>query len=229
MKFEQVRPFLSNAPLALIALPAAYGSAAFESRVYEWPWNIGIGIGVEAAYTGIIFFAVRKSKKAFLATALTAMCVGVIYNTLHGAVAYDLLKEPGLLGGWVLALVHGAPLSILAFTYGMLMHHSSDEPVAEMPKVELEIAPISTVPDVPKPDAEIAALKEQINILASDLVAYKVLNQDRIEVVKPQPPTPKIKSKPKQKVSANITPIERSQRARENALKRWHKNTEQVS
>lgn len=153
VKADQIRPFLSNMPLALIALPAAYGSGAFESRVYEAPWNILIGVGVESAYTGIIFFAARKSKRAFMATALTAMIVGVVYNSLHAADIYGLLKGLDAAGFWILSLVHGAPLSVLAFSYGLLMHHSSDtvnEAIKSLKPLEAA-KPTKTINTTPKP------------------------------------------------------------------------------
>ena len=52
--------FLSSLPAALVALPAAYGSAMFSQTVYEPPWNAAIGIGVESCYIGLILFARKK-------------------------------------------------------------------------------------------------------------------------------------------------------------------------
>lgn len=119
--------FLSSLPAALVALPAAYGSAMFSQTVYEPPWNAAIGIGVESCYIGLILFARTKSRKTFVMTALAALLCSVIYNTLHAAEVKGLLANQAWFVEWVLALLHGSPLPLLGFSYFMLLHSSSDE------------------------------------------------------------------------------------------------------
>jgi hypothetical protein len=118
--------FVSSVPAALVALPAAYGSAMFSKDIYGEPFNWSIGIGIEASYIGLVLFARKKSYKTFLTTALAALVCGVIYNTLHAAEVKGLLENQGTEVLWLLAFVHGAPLSILGFSYFMLLHRSSD-------------------------------------------------------------------------------------------------------
>jgi hypothetical protein len=118
---------LSSIPAALVALPAAYGSAQFSQSVYEPPWNAAIGIGIEGCYIGLILFAQKKSRRAFLMTALSALVCSIIYNTLHAAEVKGLLKEQAWFIEWGLSFLHGTPLPLLGFSYFMLLHSSSDE------------------------------------------------------------------------------------------------------
>lgn len=134
--------FLSSLPAALVALPAAYGSAMFSQTVYEPPWNAAIGIGVESCYIGLILFARKKSRKTFVMTALAALLCSVIYNTLHAAEVKGLLANQAWFIDWLLALLHGSPLPLLGFSYFMLLHSSSDEaapaPVSVTSQVEYQ-------------------------------------------------------------------------------------------
>jgi len=139
--------FVSSVPAALVAIPAAIGSAEFSRRVYQEPWNIAIGLGIESCYIGLILFARNKGFRAYLTTALTALICGVIYNTLHAAEMEGLLGSVGWQWEWVLAFVHGSPLSILGFSYFMLLHSSSDarENSQQIADAQLERQTLSTV------------------------------------------------------------------------------------
>ncbi len=139
--------FVSSVPAALVAIPAAIGSAEFSRRVYQEPWNIAIGLGIESCYIGLILFARNKGFRAYLTTALTALICGVIYNTLHAAEVEGLLGSVGWQWEWVLAFVHGSPLSILGFSYFMLLHSSSDarENSQQIADSQLERQNVSTV------------------------------------------------------------------------------------
>jgi hypothetical protein len=55
-----------------------------------------------------------------------ALLCGVVYNSLHSAEVSDLLQEQNSLVKWSLSIVHGSPLSLLAFSYFLLLHASSD-------------------------------------------------------------------------------------------------------
>jgi hypothetical protein len=98
----------------------------FSEKAYPPPWNWFTGAGVESCYIGLILFARKKSLKSFLRTALMALLCGVVYNSLHAAEVSDLLQEQNSLVKWSLSIVHGSPLSLLAFSYFLLLHASSD-------------------------------------------------------------------------------------------------------
>ena len=121
-----LKNLIANVPLALLALPASYGAARFSEKVYQEPVNWVLGGAFESAYTGAIFFAQKKSRYIFMLTVASAVICGVIYNTLWAATTDTLLDNQFWAIRWLIALIHGAPLSVLAFAYAMLMHKTSD-------------------------------------------------------------------------------------------------------
>jgi hypothetical protein len=132
-----LKNLIANIPLALLALPASYGAARFSEKVYQEPVNWILGGAFESAYTGAIFFAQKKSRSIFMVTVASAVICGVIYNTLWAATTDTLLDNQFWAIRWLIALIHGAPLSVLAFAYAMLMHKTSDaETVVEIPVIQ---------------------------------------------------------------------------------------------
>jgi hypothetical protein len=118
---------LSNIPLALISLPASYGASQFSHHYYPEPWNWILGGAFESTYLGAWIFAQKKNRPIFIATILVASLCGAIFNTLHVAQIEGLVKRGGDFGDWVLAVIHGAPMSLLGLAYAGLLHFSSDE------------------------------------------------------------------------------------------------------
>jgi hypothetical protein len=118
---------LSNIPLALISLPASYGAAQFSQRYYPEPWNWVLGGAFESTYLGAWIFAQKKNRPIFIATILVASLCGAIFNTLHVAQVEGLVRRGGNFGDWILAVIHGAPMSLLGLAYAGLLHFSADE------------------------------------------------------------------------------------------------------
>jgi hypothetical protein len=161
-----IKNLIANVPLALLALPASYGAARFSEKVYQEPVNWILGGAFESAYTGAIFFAQKKSKRIFAITVASAVICGVIYNTLWAATTDNLLANQIFQIRWLIALIHGAPLSVLAFAYAMLMHKTSDA-------VEEAVStPILPVVDTTLVEAERKEKEE----------ALSTLNQTRTEL-----------------------------------------------
>lgn len=114
--------FLQRLPMILLAIPAAYGVGAFASE--RLPWFIApfAGLGFESCYLGAVALADQQydskdTKSTVLWWLLNGMAVAssIVTNTLFfsGGRYADITPE---------AVTHGAPMALLAFMYGLVLH-----------------------------------------------------------------------------------------------------------
>lgn len=113
-------------PQALLALPAAYASSQFAAHhdVFPFPFNVMLGIAFEWTYLGTLAVAgASTDSKWYKIVNAVAVATSIIYVTLHAAERYGLLKDLTT-DLWLLffAAVHGVPLALLNFVYGLLVH-----------------------------------------------------------------------------------------------------------
>lgn len=114
-------------PQALLALPAAYASSQFAAHagVFPAPFNVMLGIAFEWVYLGTLAVAgASTDSRWYKIVNGTAVATSVIYVTLHAAERYGLLAH-ATGTGWLMlfSLIHGVPLAVLNFVYGLLIHN----------------------------------------------------------------------------------------------------------
>lgn len=121
-------------PLPLLGIPASYGVYHFALQfVPQWVAVVEAG-AFEATYIGLAAANSLPKELRGQATRISwgAVWVSVIYNTIAGALSREpelftrLTADGGTLGGvlfWLLALVHGAPLAVLAYLVSDLHIH----------------------------------------------------------------------------------------------------------
>lgn len=124
------RDLLARAPLPLLALSAAWGVWQFQ-MLFTPAWVAALSaVAFEAVYVSLSFAAVPDARRA-TAISVSAVAVSVLYNTLSSL--FHL--RPALLDGralWLdmaLAVLHGAPLAIVAYAVAdLLLHRRGDTP-----------------------------------------------------------------------------------------------------
>lgn len=124
-------------PQALLALPAAYASSQFAAHhdVFPPPFNGMVGVAFEWVYLGTL--AVAGAQRAeldpkarwyqrvnwwYIIVNLLAVMTSIVYVTLHAADKYELFGNPTNEMLWFFAVTHGAPLALINFFYGLLIH-----------------------------------------------------------------------------------------------------------
>jgi hypothetical protein len=106
-------------PLPMLGAAASYGVYYFAAQFVPFPVAIFEAAAFELTYIGLASMkglSDRQSKYA-QRVAIGAVIVSVIYNTLAGAIHQDetILKDLSGFYFWLIAIVHGAPLAILAY------------------------------------------------------------------------------------------------------------------
>lgn len=120
-------------PLPLLGIPASYGVYHFALQfVPQWVAVVEAG-AFEATYIGLAAANSLPKELRGQATRISwgAVWVSVIYNTIAGALSrepelFDRLQSADTFGAvlfWLLALVHGAPLAVLAYLVSDLHIH----------------------------------------------------------------------------------------------------------
>ena len=124
--------WLQRAPMVVLAIPAAYGVGAFAASKLPLLIAIFAGMGYESCYIGAVALADQQhdgkdrwSTALWWCLNLMAVASSIITNTLFFAGGYyrDITPE---------AATHGAPLALLAFMYGLVLHRSAAKAAARV-------------------------------------------------------------------------------------------------
>lgn len=119
------RWWLQRAPMYILAVPAAYGVGSFAHERLPLLIAIFAGMGFEACYIGAVALADQQhdtkdkwSTGLWWALNIMAVLSSIITNTLFfsGGKYADITPE---------AVTHGAPLALLAFMYGLVLHRNA--------------------------------------------------------------------------------------------------------
>lgn len=114
-------------PLPMLGLAASYGVYFFASQFAPFWVAVGEAAAFELTYIGLSAMKNLTDKQQVVARRVSvgAVVVSVVYNSIAGVIHYD----PGIIGSlsgvwlWVVAVVHGAPLAILAYFVADLIFH----------------------------------------------------------------------------------------------------------
>jgi len=124
------RALLARIPLPMLALAASYGVYSF-NRLFVPVWVALVSAAAfELTYVGLAVWDAGDAAQRHRARAISLGAVGVsvIYNTLAGLAH----RAPDVFDGLprtieiALALLHGAPLAIVAFLVADLLLHAHD-------------------------------------------------------------------------------------------------------
>ncbi|NJP04381.1 MAG: hypothetical protein HC837_01480 [Chloroflexaceae bacterium] len=121
---------LPRLPLPMLALAASYGVYQYQ-RLYMPHWfALASAVAFELTYIGLALAPVHHQERQQARwIALSAVGVSVVYNTLAGLFhrVPTLLNDLPLPWEAVLAVLHGAPLAIVAyFVADLLLHRDPD-------------------------------------------------------------------------------------------------------
>lgn len=120
--------FLAVLPLPMLGLAAAYGVFFFASQFVPVVVAGAEAFAFELTYIGLAAMQglPEKQQEKARRVSIGAVIVSVIYNTLAGAIHRDpavMDHLPPVLF-WAAAILHGAPLAILAYFVSDLIFHS---------------------------------------------------------------------------------------------------------
>lgn len=127
------RALFAQLPLPMLALAASYGVYKY-SLLFVPAWvAIATAAAFELTYIGLSAQTdlSDEGRRRAATISLGAVTVSVLYNTLAGLLERNPEYVAGLAGGWrvaaevVLALLHGAPLAIVAYFVADLLLHNS--------------------------------------------------------------------------------------------------------
>lgn len=137
------RGFLARLPLPLLGLAAMYGVYRF-ALIFSPPWVAVVMAGsFEFVYIGLAVYDKfdERQRRSAVHVSWGAVVTSILYNVLDGY----FHRRPWLLdsmpwwGDLLLAIVHGAPLAILAFLVSRLVMHpatpSENRPQSPKPVV----------------------------------------------------------------------------------------------
>lgn len=152
---------LTRAPLPLLALSAAWGVWQFQALFVPWFVAALSAAAFEAVYVALAVTETRDSRRAS-AISVAAVAVSVIYNTLSSlfAIRPALLVARPLWADVTLAVLHGAPLAIVAYAVADLLLHQG-APVAAVPSSTLPTALPQSVKPPPAPDGFVYVLRAE--------------------------------------------------------------------
>lgn len=144
---EKLKWLLPRLPLPMLALSASYGVYKFALLfVPQWVAIIQAS-AFEMTYIGLATIEAETvdQKRRAVAISVGAVVVSVLYNSLAGFFHRNALGSMPLLGEVILAVLHGAPLAIVAYLVADLLLHKSQEPAATVATSEKPVAlPLST-------------------------------------------------------------------------------------
>lgn len=122
-----LREVLALLPLPMLGLAASYGVFYFADYFVPAWVAIAEAAAFELTYIGLAALQGLTDKQRSYATkvSLGAVAVSIIYNSLAGALHQDpqILKNLPLVWFWIVAILHGAPLAILAYLVADLLFH----------------------------------------------------------------------------------------------------------
>lgn len=143
-------------PLLMLASSAAYGVAMFQALFVPWYVAWLSAAAFECTYAFLAFLRTPDTRRAMWLS-LAAVAVSVVYNTLSSLfhIRPALLVGRPLWSDVVLAVLHGAPLAIVAYAVASLLLHSDTPrhvaPEADTPDVaqSVTVNVLSVSPDTP--------------------------------------------------------------------------------
>lgn len=120
------RGILAVLPLPTLALAASYGVWSFNSMYLPFWFAVISAASFELVYLGLAVAQLeRPQRRKATAISVGAVVVSVVYNTLSGLAH----RQPEWFTNlpwyyeWGLALIHGAPLAIVAYLVSDLLIH----------------------------------------------------------------------------------------------------------
>lgn len=158
------REWIGRASLPMLALPASWGVYQFQLIFVGADTYIAVlsALAFELVYIGMAVSPTRQTRRA-MAISVAAVVVSAVYNTLAAAfhLAPALLADVNLAGVALLALLHGAPLAVLAYAVASHLLHapSHDDSVALATMLSTPVA------------APVAAQQVTVNVLATESAA----------------------------------------------------------
>ena len=135
---------LRAVPLLMLASSAAYGVAMFQALFVPWYVAWLSAAAFECTYAFLAFLRTPDTRRAMWLS-LAAVGVSVVYNTLSSLfhIRPALLVDRPLWSDVVLAVLHGAPLAIVAYAVASLLLHSDtarhSAPEADAPTMEQNV------------------------------------------------------------------------------------------
>lgn len=121
------RRIAPNAPLPLLALPASFGVFFFAKHFIPTWAAVTEAAAFEFTYIGLTALEglTEEQRKRAQWVAMAAVAVSVLYNTIAAALHQQpsILNDLPLYWLWIVSLVHGAPLAILAYLVSDLLFH----------------------------------------------------------------------------------------------------------
>lgn len=122
-----IRKILIILPLPMLGLAASYGVFYFASHFAPTVVAIFEAMAFELTYIGLAMMeGLPESRRIYAKrVSIFAVAVSVIYNTIAGAIHTDpnLLTNLSPVWFWILAVIHGGPLAILAYFVADLIFH----------------------------------------------------------------------------------------------------------
>lgn len=121
-KLERILPVL---PLPMLGLAASYGVYFFAVQFVPTPIAIAEAAAFELTYIGLGALTGLSERERATAKRVSwgAVFVSVTYNTITAAVHQDpqILEELPAFFFWTVAILHGAPLAVLAYLVSELL------------------------------------------------------------------------------------------------------------
>lgn len=116
-------------PLLMLASSAAYGVAMFQALFVPWYVAWLSAAAFECTYALLAFVGTTDTRRAMWLS-VAAVAVSVVYNTLSSLfhIRPALLVDRPLWSDVTLALLHGAPLAIVAYAVASLLVHQRSTP-----------------------------------------------------------------------------------------------------
>lgn len=144
---KQHTVLLSRAPLPMLALSAAYGVWHFQALFVPWYVAALSAVAFETVYVSLAFAPTRDRRRA-VAISVAAVVVSVAYNTLSSlfTIRPALLAERALWADVALALLHGAPLAVVAYAVADLLLHSESATAPQVTAPARASAPPDSAP-----------------------------------------------------------------------------------
>lgn len=119
--------WLAMAPLPMLGLAASYGVFYFADYFVPTWVAVAEAAAFELTYIGLAAMRNLKEKQRKYAqkVSLGAVMVSIIYNTVAGGLHQDpnLLMDLPRFWFWMISILHGAPLALLAYLVADLLFH----------------------------------------------------------------------------------------------------------
>ena len=115
----------TRAPLPMLALAAAWGVFKFNALFVPFWVAVISAAAFELTYIALSMIVTQDRRRATI-IAMSAVTVSVIYNSLAGlfAIRPGILLDRPLWADILLAVLHGAPLAVVAYNVSVLLLHS---------------------------------------------------------------------------------------------------------